>query len=147
MSDTTTVWDVARGLGDWQLSGAQLRSGNDLATAVLISLFTDRVAAADDVIPDGSTDPRGWCGDDPAAPIGSRLWLLGRAKQLPETLIRARHYIAEALQWLLDDGVVARFDITTEWSRPAMLGSHIVAYKKDGTHESFRFDWAWQQVS
>jgi phage gp46-like protein len=112
--------------------GGGLATGNDLPSAVLLSLFTDRVAAPDDVIPDGTTDPRGWWGDDPAYPVGSRLWLLSRAKQTDETLVRAQGYIAEALQWLIDDGVVARFGITVEWSARSQLGARVVAYESSG---------------
>ena len=62
MSDTSTIWrDFTR--GDWVMNGAQLQSGGDLTTAVLISLFTDRQARSDDVIPDGTTDQRGWWAD------------------------------------------------------------------------------------
>ncbi|WP_235210433.1 phage GP46 family protein [Caballeronia sordidicola] len=40
---------------------------------MLNSLFTDRQARADDVIPDGSDDPRGWWRDtDPLHPIPMR---------------------------------------------------------------------------
>lgn len=132
MNDISIAWSPTFGRGDWVQLGAQLQSGNDLATAVMISLFTDRTALSDDVIPDGTNDPRGWWGDDSATPIGSRLWLLGRAKQTTETLARAQDYIAEALQWLIDDGVVARFDIVTEWTRASQLGARIIAYEPSG---------------
>jgi len=132
MSDTSTIWSPPLSRGDWALLGPQLQNGNDLVTAILISLFTDRVAATDDVIPDGTNDPRGWWGDDPDRPIGSRLWLLRRVKQTTETLALAQGYIAEALQWLIDDGVVAKFDIVTEWTRSGTLGARVVAYEKSG---------------
>ncbi|MGC0155879.1 phage GP46 family protein, partial [Chromobacterium vaccinii] len=119
--DISTVW-VAGTHGDWVLAGSELLAGNDLQSAILLSLGTDREAGPDDVIPDGSGDPRGWCLDDTVRPIGSRLWLLARAKQTRETAQRARDYIAEALQWLIDDGVVAKFDITTQWVAPSTLG-------------------------
>lgn len=148
MSDTTTVWNVSRSRGDWVLDGAMLRAGSDLSTAILISVFTDRVANPDDVIPDGSNDPRGWWGDlGEAVPIGSRLWLLDRAKQNDDTLQRAYDYVTECLQWLLDDGVVAKFDILVEWTRDSMLGAQILAYRKDGTTETTAFTWAWKGIS
>lgn len=124
-----------------------LRSGSDLQTAVLISLFTDRVANGDDAIPDGTADPRGWWADDQQYPIGSRLWLLGRAKQDQLTLIRAKDYIAEALQWLKDDGVVASFDVYVEWSRPSVLGMQVVAHKPNGTSETMQFAGAWKGIN
>jgi phage gp46-like protein len=112
-----------------------------------VSLFTDRMAAPDDVIPDGSNDPRGWWGDEGETTlIGSRLWLLQRAKQTTETLQRAYDYIAEALQWLIDDNVVARFDITVQWVRESFLGAQIVAYQQDGTSVASAFTWAWQGI-
>ena len=130
------------------MSGADLLSGNDLPTAILISLFTDRIAATDDVITDGTGDPRGWWGDlDEDYPIGSRLWLLDRAKATDTTLQNARNYIVEALQWLIDDGVVASFDIITEWTRPNMLGAQITAHQPDGTKVTFQYSWAWKGLS
>ena len=150
MSDIATRWDIPGSRGDWAVSvtGDDLESGDDLVTAVLISLFTDRVADPDDVIPDGTDDPRGWCGDaGETHPIGSRLWLLNRAKQTTETLTRARDYIVEALQWMLDDGVVASFDITVAYPRFQMLGAQIVAWRNDGTNVAMNFSWAWQGLN
>lgn len=148
MSDIATTWDAARGRGDWAVSGGQLQDGDDLATAVLLSLFTDRVAASDDVIADGSGDPRGWWGDTGQAyPVGSRLWMLERAKQTQETAARAKDYIAEALRWLVDDGVVGRFDLTVEWVGPGRLGARVVAHKPDGSTLNLAYAWTWNGIS
>ena len=148
MSDTTTVWDVANARGDWQMSGPLLATGNDLATAILISLFTDRIAEPGDTIPDGSNDPRGWWGDSGnTVLIGSRLWLLQRAKQTQETLQRANDYIVEALQWMIDDGVVAKFDILVEWTQTSELGAQVVAYKQDGSTVATAYTWAWKGIN
>lgn len=148
MSDITTVWDVQRSQGDWQLSGAALLSGSDLQTAVLLSVFTDRTANPDDTIPDGSGDPRGWWGDQgQAVPLGSRLWLLDRAKQNDDTLQKAHDYLTECLKWLIDDGVAARVDVLVEWARKSMLGANIVVRRTDGTTESVAFAWAWNGIS
>lgn len=126
MSDISTLWNTTR--GDWTLAGADLASGNDVITGVLISLFTDRVAGVDDVIPDGTADPRGWWGDDETHPVGSRLWLIDRAKKTQATLGLAQSYIQEALQWLIDDGVCSRVDVYVEWSANHTLGAQVTAY-------------------
>ncbi|URF02785.1 phage GP46 family protein [Cupriavidus campinensis] len=148
MSDITTVWSVERSQGDWLLSGPDLMSGSDLATAVLLSVFTDRTANPYDTIPDGTGDPRGWWGDQgETVPIGSRLWLLDRAKQNDDTLTRAHDYLTEGLQWLIDDGVAARVDVLVEWTRTSMLGANIVVRRTDGTTESVAFSWAWNGIS
>lgn len=123
MPDISTIWNTTR--GDWQVAGADLLSQNDVVTALLISLFTDAAALPDDVIPDGSNDPRGWWGDPD---IGSRLWLLERAKRTAATLARAQDYITEASQWMLDDGVASRIDVSVEWTAKTTLAAQIVVY-------------------
>ena len=145
MSDISTIWQTTR--GDWKLSGRSLASGGDLATAVAISLFTDRTAQPDDVIPDGSGDPRGWWADDALNPIGSRLWLIDRSKRTQETLERAQDYINEALQWLIDDGVVAKFGVLVEWTAQHTLGAQVVAYRRDGGTTPLNFAWAWPSLA
>ena len=125
-----------------------LLTGNDLETAVLISLFTNRIANPDDFIPDGTGDPRGWWGDyGEDKPIGSRLWLLDRSKQTQEVLNNARDYIIEALQWLVDDGVVAGMDVQTEWTRTSFLGAQITLYQPTGPQIPLTYAWAWNQLS
>ena len=141
MSDIRTTWRVDR--GDWSLSGSVLASGGDLITAVAISLFTDRESASDDVIPDGSGDPRGWWADDLEVKIGSRIWLLARSKRTQQVLSRAQDYVREALQWMIDDGVVARFAVTTEWTARNTLGVQIIVFRSDGQTEAMNFAWAW----
>jgi phage gp46-like protein len=141
MADITTIWNGTT--GDWQVGGAALSSGDDLATAVLISLFTDRQISADETAPDGTDDPRGWWGDEGQYLIGSRLWLLERAKRTQDTLTLAQSYIEEALQWMVDDGIVARFAVYVEWTRDQMLGAQVTAYRTDGATKAMNFAWAW----
>ncbi len=95
---------------------------------MLVSLFTDRVANPDDSLPDGSGDPRGFWADDPRYPTGSRLWLLDRAKRTQQTIGLARGYIDEALQWLIDDGVVSSIDVALEWTQRSTLAARITIY-------------------
>jgi phage gp46-like protein len=128
--------------------GGDLQTGDDLITAVLISLFTDRIANEDDEIPDGTDDPRGWWADaGERYPIGSRLWLLSREKQTNDTAMRARDYIVESLQWLIDDGVVARFDVDVAWVAPSSLGAQVVANRVDGTTVAMNFASVWQGIN
>jgi phage gp46-like protein len=148
MSDISVVWDVDNSRGDWKFVAPVLVTGNDLQTAVLVSIFTDRGANPDDRIPDGTGDPRGWWGDiGEDKPIGSRLWLLDRSKQTQEVLNNARDYINEALQWLVDDGVVASIDVQTQWVRDSFLGAQITLYQPTGPQIDLTYAWAWQQLS
>lgn len=145
MSDISTIWNGSH--GDWQLAGAALAAGNDLATAVLISLFTDRVATTDDVIPDGTNDPRGWWGDDATAPIGSRLWLIFRSKRTQATLSAAQNYAEEALQWLVDDGVAGSYDVYVEWQERSRLAMRVTIFKSNGTQQTLAYAWVWNGAS
>lgn len=149
MPDISLIWDVDNSRGDWQLVGPVLVTGNDLASAALISLFTDRIANPDDVIPDGTDDPRGWWGDlGEDRPIGSRLWLLSRAKQTQETLNNAVDYAKEALEWFIDDGVAARIDVFAQWVRTSFLGLQVIFYNRDGTTiAALSYAWAWNQIA
>ena len=82
---------------------------DELAAAVLISLFSWRKSNPDDGVK--APTRQGWWGDTFAEAagdrIGSRLWLLQRQKVFSTTLRRAEAYAKESLQWLIDDAVVA----------------------------------------
>lgn len=147
MTDFATIWDAARTQGDWVMQGTQPATGGDLVTAILISVFTDRLAETDDDIPDLTTDARGWWGDlDEDYPIGSRIWLLTRSKLTPDVPLRAKDYLTEALQWLIDDGVVARFDIETEVVGN-QLRAGVTAWRSDGTSIAQNFSWVWSALT
>jgi phage gp46-like protein len=113
--DFATILNTAAGVFDWAIEFGDLQDDLGLDTAVIISLFSDRLASPDDIIPDGSSDRRGWWGDAYLPPladgtpdlIGSRLWLLQRAKQEPSTAQAAQTYVQEALAWLVSDGIAA----------------------------------------
>jgi phage gp46-like protein len=145
MSDIGLTWNVYA--ADVTIAANDLAVDDGLETAVILSLFTDRRAEASDPLPDGHTDPRGWWGD--AFPpvdgdrIGSRLWLLGREKEQPAVLMRAREYAVEALQWLIADKVAARVDVTTEFTRPGLLGLQVVIHKPLADPVEYRFSATW----
>lgn len=74
MSDITLLYDEEALRCDWSVGTGDIACGNDLQTAILISLFTDRLADASDETDDGNR--RGWWGDlEQDYRVGSRLWL------------------------------------------------------------------------
>lgn len=147
MSDISTIWQPAEGRGDWVLAGPDLAAGQDLATAVLISLFTDRRADGDDTIPDRSGDPRGWWGDlGRARPLGSKLWLLEREKQTEQVRLRAQDYAQEALDWLVEDGVAQSVTVAASWVRAGFLGLRVLIVEPEGREQAFNYQWAWKAV-
>lgn len=148
MADIRTFW--LDGTGQWQMAGPGLAEDNGFETAVLISLFTDRRADPDDVLPDNGSDRRGWWADAfPAVDgdlIGSRLWLLSREKQLPEALSRAKEYAEEALAWMIEDGVADSITATAVKAREGMIGLTVQINRPTGDPARFRFELFWMGV-
>jgi phage gp46-like protein len=148
---------------DWSRAGSQLEIDDGLDTAIILSLFSDRRAAEDDVIPDGTDDRRGWWADAypeiDADRIGSRLWLLHREKDTAAVVQRAREYCEEALAWLIEDGVASRVVVETGWvdrvsrsitptktlaSEAGLLGMGITIVRTGQPVSRFRFEQFWE---
>jgi phage gp46-like protein len=149
MSDIRTLFISYESGADWLLQQPSLSGDDGLDTAVILSLFTDARAKEGDDVPD-PTDLRGWWGDAFAAKtgdrFGSRLWLLGRRKQLPATLSEARGYAEEALAWMVKDGIASRVEVDAFIPRDEMLGLAIAIYKPNGDPVRFRFETLWSNI-
>lgn len=156
-----TVLDTAGGeLGfDWAVApldgradAGGLAARQALATAVVISLFTDARA------PDGwrptERDRRGWWGDglSPAGtePLGSWLWtVIETGVADAATALAAEAEAARALAWMVRDGVAARV-ATSATADPAArrISLLVEIFARDGERLFSReFDILWQQVA
>lgn len=153
MADIRTVLiDMERG-ADYAVAALLLAEDDGLDTAVILSLFSDRRAGPDDVIPGDSDDRRGtWVdafSDEPGDKHGSRLWLLERAKLLTETPVRVREYVEEALAWMVRDGVAKAVNVETWIARShpvGVIGALIEIVKPDGQVTRYKFDKLWSAV-
>ncbi|UFT92819.1 phage GP46 family protein [Pectobacterium carotovorum] len=145
MTDIKSFWNVDEIHADWIAGEGRLLDGDDLQTAIVISLFTDRLARADDNYE--STDRRGWWGDSGEKDlIGSRLWLLRRQRLTTSVALKAEEYATEALQWLIDDGVVGSISVVTQIVFPARLNMAISYSRPNGdSYEEMKFFWVWEQ--
>ena len=154
-------WSTSLGAGDFEWhspnpSQIDLHQDNGLGSAVLLSLFCDRRAGEDDLVPDlDNQDRRGWWGDlvseyaDAGDQIGSRLWLLERSKATKENAERAKEYIYEALQWLIDDGIAVRVGAETSIEGPPenrWLAMRAEVYRSDGSKVAVAFDNQWRET-
>lgn len=74
---------------------------------VAASLFTWRRALDADPIPEGESR-QGWWAD---ATFGSRLYLLLLSELSQETIVAARQYAVEALEWLITAGIVSQITV------------------------------------
>jgi phage gp46-like protein len=144
--DLKLTWSNTAGSADVSVALNDIERDAGLRTAVLISLFLDRRAEDGDTLPDG-TDRRGWWADQfaevPGDKLGSRLWLLARAKPT-EWIQLAAGYAQEALQWMVDDDVAERIDAaaTVTGARRDLVVSIYRPQQQEPTR--FRFEGAWQ---
>lgn len=134
------------GVIDLAIVDNDLAPDEGLRTACLISLFADRRAEDDDQLPVEDGDRRGWWGDQFAEQegdrIGSRLWLLERAKRTEDLVPSAEEYAREALAWLVEDRVASRVDVAAELE-PRGLAIDVTIRKPDGDEANFRFSHVW----
>lgn len=131
---------------DISLANQDIKSDDGIRTAVIISLFTDKRVLSDEVT-EQDPDQRGWWGDmfpdEDQDQIGSRLWLLQRAKQTPETLSRAKEFAEESLQWMIDDGVASSITVVTEYIERGWIQISVNIQRPRSTL-SFRYEFNWQ---
>lgn len=117
MNDIALKINEEQGI-DIEESG-DLDGDGTIKTAILLSLFTDRRAGPSE-IPAFQTDPRGYWGDHIAGSTfrtGSKLWLHRRAKNAPFEVAQIVATCREALDWLLEDGLVHRVEVLPEVRR------------------------------
>lgn len=128
---------------DAALESGMLATDDSLQTAVLVSLFTDKLAGPSDELPATEDWRRGWWGDSlspvPGDQIGSHLWLLFRCKQTEETRRRAEEYAIAALAWMLADKIAKAVDVQAAWQAQGVLGLALVITKPDGGTERYHY--------
>lgn len=149
--DVKTAFNGELMVSDWQLAGPDLETDEGLATAFVISLFTDGQLHPDDPIPEGETGRGGFWGDV-VAPVnapegepwrtGSRLRLIRREKQTAETARRAEDICEEALAWAVKMGVVREVVVSAAWADVGRLELLITGFRPDGTPFKFRHLWS-----
>ena len=126
MPDLSLSFDPTTQRADLVIAGNDLATGDDLRTAVTLSLFTDRGSA--------------WQDSLEGVPLGSRLYLLRRAKRTQQTLLQAQDYCREALAWLVSDGVAASVAVQTAW-QGTTLEIGIAIAQASGPDAQFAFVW------
>ena len=150
------------GFADWALASATevgnaggLKAVAGLHTAIVLCLFTDK--RAPDYLNLGDDEPRGWWGDSVDVrtdlfeqELGSLLWtVLERGTLSNETALTVVDMAHEALQVLIDQGAVARFDIKAQaMEAQGWLEMSIDAFAQDGAQiYAQKFENIWRQVA
>lgn len=146
MADIKTFFvDITKG-ADYVLENFLLQEDDGLATAVILSWFTDARAAESDALPGGGDDRRGWWGSEYAAvpgdPEGSLLWLFMPSKQLQSTMVEIQEAASTALAWMVRDRIAGRVDVVATNPRDGVLSLRASIYKPNGELEA-RYEVLW----
>ena len=142
-------WDNTVGAARIQKDAATgaLAVDQSLETVVLLSLFTDVGASEQEVKQAGLDTDLGWWADadtlrEPGRrPWGSKFWLLSRGKTTLETLRRLEGYVVSALQWLVDDGIVASVSVQATRLRPGVVGLDLTLTRPNKLLPAFKRLW------
>ncbi|WP_144880505.1 phage GP46 family protein [Gluconacetobacter diazotrophicus] len=132
----------SNGQYDWNVSSGNLSLGDDLSSAILVSLLT--YGRADDThttIP--FNEKRGWWGSYLFSNMTfCQYWTLFQMSIDTTTLqLTLYNYTMQALQWLVSDGVVSSFNITVTIISSSKAFIVINANKPDGNIETYSYVW------
>ena len=148
---------------DWLMTPlGSLDQTNELITAVIVALGTDRIAGIDDELPTlpPDDDRRGWWADTDAKeiwngwPIGSKLWLLMRGKitgplsRVGDTVLNAERYVYEAMKPFLDQKIISGIDVAAERNSQnySRIDVQLILYRGPNPPIAMRFDAMWDEL-
>ena len=145
---------------DWLLlPNGMLDQTEELVNVVKVALLTDAIADPTDILPDpDSTDRAGWWGDMDAEelfngwPIGTKLWLLKRAKIVgpedPEgaTITRVEQYISEALQPFVTNKICTSYDVDAWRVGTEQIEATVILYRGPTRPVELRFQVLWNDI-
>jgi phage gp46-like protein len=152
---------------DWLLStNAILPAMNGLdetqalATAVTVALCSDRLAETSDALPlPGSSDRKGWWGDDGAAdiwngwPIGSRFWLMSRDKitdsntAAGSSTTKILAYATESLTPFVDARIISDFDVEATQVNAQRIDVTVTLYRGPLPDIALQFQALWGELT
>jgi len=140
---------------DLEISRGDFLVGNELETAVIMSLFSDSRAEDDEYIRYSSNFQRPplnrgfWVDTYRNTVMGSGLWLLEREKRLQSTLVQAETYASDCLQWLIRDGVCKSINVTAEFdaTNQEVLNLDVVLTRQDEETTTLQYAYVWDTIN
>lgn len=149
MSDIALVCKEKTKVYDTSVSNGDLLTGNDLESAVIVSLFTWARAEVSEV--DEGSPRFGWWGDkidvDNKDRTGSKLYLLKRCKITDDTIAQAKEYIEKSLLWMVEDKVISELSVIVErdTNDKNRINASIELIRGDRT-KTMRFNDLWSKI-
>jgi phage gp46-like protein len=145
---------------DWlQLPTGLLDETQQLASAIIIALNSDAAADEGDILPDPrDSNRRGWWGDLDAQkiwsgwPLGSKLWLLRRAKIVDSgaregaTVARVEAYIRAALRPFIDAALCSRVTVDASQTSERQISATITIYRGPKTAIQLQYQALWSEL-
>lgn len=134
-TNAALVFNDSLGTGDIVIANNTIAQGDWLHSAVFSSLFTDAYAGPED-LPGVVEDRRGHWADaflEAGQSHGSLLWTLHPGKLTRDVVNRARDYALQALQWLIDDGLVRAVSVEAERYNNDTIAMAVTVTRLDGT--------------
>jgi phage gp46-like protein len=145
---------------DWLLNDQNLiEDGYSLQSAIIIALGSDALAGASDPLPNlDDDDRRGWWGDLDAEelwggwPVGSKLWLLRRAKitspLAPDggTVFRAQSYTRAAIDPFVARLIASSADVGAERTDVSRIDVSVTLYRGPEPAVELRYAELWDEL-
>lgn len=126
---------------DIELTATGFSEDNTLETAVLISIFSNQRCAEEEKISDSR---QGWWGDlfsdFEGDRLGSKLYLLDRAKATEGLSDRAATYIQKALAWMIEDNVANEVRAEATFKDQTLL-INVEIDRYDGKNQKYAVRW------
>ena len=133
------------GPADIKVLDYKLHRDPTLENAVLISIGSDARALDSDTLPQGVKNRRGWWGSILLGfELGSRAWLLERAKISNNTLALYKQYILDSLQWMIDDEIVKSIEASTVRNGNTRIDSNCIMQRENKPSVYFKYYLNWQ---
>jgi len=135
--------------GDDEFSNEEI-----LGHFLLMTLFTDQVAAVDDTLVDPSgdfADRRGWWGDgykdDDEDNAGSKLWLtIEQGKITQPTIAQTESAIRAALQIMIDAKFISSYELVVERQAIDRIAALVRMIHDNGQTTDLKFSDVWEGI-
>lgn len=144
---------------DWAIAMESIDETQALASAIIVALGSDRLAAVTDKLPDNlSNDRRGWWGDMDALEVwngwvlGTRLWTMQRDKitdagyRYGATTAKAENYAKECIRPFQERGIISNFTVKAIKMSVQRVDLLITLMRTLSPDVSLEFQFLWDEL-